>query len=405
MRIRGHVDQCDAGLIEGWVLDEDHPDTRVKLEIFVQGRAVGECVADILREDLKQAGLGDGRIAFSFPLPDILPAGALDDVVLRISGSDACLPIRPPTEARPSAAVGGRVSRFGGLWIDRVDWIDHLATKHRTGEFDDDTAAQIFRFVRDGFLIFPAAVPMRLIAALNDDIDRVWTRPPEGLQIETFEPDGVMKYIAPDLRYRPGRTKLLDLYLVSEVARRVTAARPAMRFLSALFEDMPKVFQQLTFWRSPEQALHKDSAYVKVETNPMALVASCLALEDVGPGAGEVEYLVGSHHAPEFLFGGVSKWLESHQEDHERFLAAVQADADTYRQRRTGFQARAGDLIIWHADLAHGDAKVTRPNATRATLLTHFTPAREQPFYRRHVQTRELRGETCVFVSQYGDVK
>jgi hypothetical protein len=399
------VDVCDTARIEGWVFDADTPDQKLTLEVFVNGSHIGECSADIRREDLAEAGLGDGNIAFSFLMPDLLPASALDDVVLRIGGTDICLPVHPPGTPRVRTERPPTLSQFGGLWIDRTDWIDQLALKHRTGELDDDTAMQIYRFVRDGFLVIPAAVPMRLIATLNDDIDRLWTRPPEGLLIETFEPDDKMKYIAPELRYRTGRTKLLDPYYVSDVARRVTAARAAMRFLSALFGDMPMAFQQLAFWRSPEQAMHKDSAYVKVESNPMALAATWLALEDVVPGTGELEYFVGSHRSPEFLFGGVSKWAETYWADHERFLASIQEDAEKYRYRRASFQARAGDLIIWHADLAHGDARVTRTNATRRALLTHFAPARETPFYRAHSQNQDMKTETCVFVSQYGDVK
>lgn len=405
MKIRGTVDHCDNALIEGWIYDADAPATRIQLEVFAAGIPIGSCTADMLREDLKAAGLGDGEIAFSFRMPDPLPPNAMNDIVLRIEGTDVCLPTRPANQARPPDNQPATVSRFGGLWIDRLDWIDVLAMKHRTGELDDDAVLQIFRFVRDGFLVIPAAVPMRLIAALNDEIDRLWTRPPETLMIETFEPDDQIKYISPEVRYRTGRTKLLDIYSVSDIARRVTAARSAMRFLSAIFEDTPKVFQQLALWRSPEQPMHKDAAYVKVETNPLALAATWLALEDVVPGTGEVEYFVGSHRAPEFLFGNVSKWYESFPADHDRFLAKIQEDAETYRHRRASFLARAGDLVIWHADLAHGDAKATRPNTTRRSLVTHFTPNKEQPFYRSFSHNQELTGETCNFVSQFADVK
>jgi hypothetical protein len=37
-------------------------------------------------------------------------------------------------------------------------------------------------------------------------------------------------------------------------------------------------------------------------------------------------------------------------------------------------------------------------------MLTHFTPASQQPLYRRHNQHAELVSGSCVFVSQFGDV-
>ncbi len=405
MQIRGHIDRCDAEFIEGWVFDADTPEQRIALQIFAGGAAIGETTADIFRADLADAHLGDGNIAFSFRVPDFLPRNATDDVQIRLLGTDAYLLPRPPGLSRTRPSTAPTHSRFGGMWIDRADWMDRLAFKHRNGEIDDDQALQVCRFVRDGYLVIPAAVPMRLVAALNDDIDRVWTRPPEGLLIETFEPDDKMKYIAPELRYRPSRTKLLDLYTVSEIARRVTAAPAPMRFLATIFGDTPKAFQQLAFWRSAQQAMHKDTAYVKVDTNAMQLAATWLALEDVVPGTGEPEFYVGSHRAPDFLFGGVSKWAENFTADHERFLASLHEDAATFGHKRSSFHARAGDVLIWHADLAHGDTSITRPNATRRSLMTHFTSAADEPFYRRTTQFAEKRAENCIFVSHYADVK
>lgn len=401
MKLRSHIDRCDSAFIEGWIFDEENLNQRFRLQFISGGQPLGECDADRFREDLAAVNLAGGTIAFSFKLPDVLPRNFLKDLRIRIVGTDAyLLPIPPETDEEPPMR-----SRFGGLWIDRADWVDRLAFKHRQGQIDDETALQIFRFVRDGFLVIPAAVPIRLVTQLNDEIDRVWARPPQGLLIETFEPDDKMKYIPPEIRYRAGRTKLLDLFTVSEAARRATATAAPMRFLSAIFADKPKAFQQLTFWRGSQQPMHKDSAYVKIDTNPMALAASLLALENIVAGAGEPEYYAGSHHAPEFLFGGTSKWAETFRPDHERFLASLHQDAETFGHKRAPFLGRAGDVLIWHADLAHGDAPVTRPNATRRSLLTHFTPAAEEPFYRRNAQHQEMKTEECVFVSQFMDVR
>ena len=81
-------------------------------------------------------------------------------------------------------------------------------------------------------------------------------------------------------------------------------APKVMEFLSAVFEDKPKAFQSLYFWKGSEQPIHKDTAYVKVDNEPMQLTASWLALEDVHANTGELEYYIGSHRAPDYLFGG-----------------------------------------------------------------------------------------------------
>lgn len=407
MRIRAHLDRCDREFIDGWIIDDDSPAQKFHLEFHIGAHRIGEAGANRMREDLKAAGIGDGAVAFSFPVPQFLPKFAASEVRIRIAGTDAWVLPEPaaPDETVKSIQASPTISRFGGLWIDRADFMDRLAFKHRTGVLDDELAAQVFRFVRDGYLVIPSAVPQPLIEALNDDIDRVWSNPPEGLQIETFEPDGKMKYLPPDKKYQAGRTKLLDLFTVSDAARQVTSAALPMRFLSAIFEDMPKAFQQLTFWRGSQQAMHKDTAYVKIDSNPLALAATWLALEDVQPGTGELEYYVGSHRAPDFLFGGVSKWMESFTAEHDRFLASLHEDAERYQHRRSSFLGRAGDVLVWHSDLAHGGSAITQPNKTRKSLVTHFTPAGEEPFYRRTANHAEMKTENCVFVSQYQPIR
>jgi ectoine hydroxylase-related dioxygenase (phytanoyl-CoA dioxygenase family) len=143
---------------------------------------------------------------------------------------------------------------------------------------------------------------------------------------------------------------------------------------------------------------------VKVDTNPMHLVATWLALEDVEAGTGELEYYVGSHRAPDFLFGGNSKWMESHTGEHDNFLQSLHDDAVRYSQKRSSFLAKAGDVLIWHADLAHGGAPITEPSRTRRSLVTHFTSADDEPFYQRNSRHRKGELRDCDFISAYYDV-
>jgi len=405
MRIRGNVDRCGPEGVSGWVIDEDAPAVRQVVEVYLGEALLGRCQADQARADLVAAGIGDGHVAFGFAMPAFLPQSALPGlrVVVAGSGVEMRLPAIEVPDAAPAPEVAREAtttSRFGGLWIDRSDFIDRLGWKHRHGEIDDATAMDLCRFVRDGYLVIPGAVPQAQVEALRAELERLWADPPAGLTIETFEPDGVMKYIPPDLRYRGGVTKMLDLYTVSRLAQAVTAAPACVRFLSAVFEDAPKAFQQLCFWNGSQQAMHKDTAYVKIDTNPLSLAATWLALEDVAEGAGELEYYVGSHRAPDFVFGGVSKWAEGHMQEHDRFLASLHEDAKAHGHTLSRFHGKAGDVLVWHADLAHGGSRITRQGQTRQSLVTHFTADRDEPYYRRHSRHAPLRRDGCVFVAQ-----
>jgi hypothetical protein len=404
MALKGSLDRCDDELIEGWVTLVDHPEQKLALEALIGDRVIGHFVADRFRPDLKDAGIADGECAFRYEMPGFVPKSEIRNLVVRLAGTPLYLRLPAVRDDGAQPAMRETVSRFGGLWIDRHDWLDRLAEKHRRREISDLLATRLFRFVRDGYLVIEKAVAPRLVARVNKEVDALWANPPEGLLIETFEPDGQMRYIAPDVRYREGRTKLLDIYGFSAAAQEATAAPSVMEFLAAIFEDKPQAFQALHFWNGSQQAMHKDTAYVKVDTNPMHLAATWLALEDVEPGVGELEYYVGSHRAPDYLFGANSKWMESHTEEHDRFLQSLHDDAVQYHQTRSSFLAKAGDVLIWHADLAHGGAAITKPGRSRRSLVTHFTSAGDEPFYRRTARRRQAETKECVFTSSYYDI-
>jgi phytanoyl-CoA hydroxylase len=404
MRIIGHVDRCAEAFIAGWITIPDADEIKLGLEFLLNGEVIGRCVADQFRQDLKDAGLGGGNCAFSFQTPAFISKREIKRIIIRLEHSNVLLPTDDGEPHEGPAGIKETISKFGGLWIDRYDWLDRLALKHRKGEISDDLSSAIFRFVRDGYLVISGAVSASVVDRVNQEIDRFWNSPPAGLMVETFEPDSAMRVIPPDVAVQVGRTKMLDLYSHSGPAREAIAAPKVTEFLSAIFEDQPKAFQSLTFWNGSQQAIHKDSAYVKIDSNPMHLAATWLALEDILPGTGELEYYIGSHRAPDFLFGGSNKWMESHPEEHSQFLQSLHEDAKALDQVKGSFLGKKGDVLVWHADLAHGGSPISQPSLTRKSLVTHFTRSEDEPFYRRSVVHREFELGGVRFVSQFGDV-
>ncbi len=411
LEIAGHIDRADDQMVEGWIHCRATPGHRFVLQVFAGSKLLGETAADQFRQDLQDAGLGDGHCAFSFRLPGLVPRDMLRDIRLRVVNSKVFLLPEADTnhgtleeaDAAPPPAAEMR-SRPEGLWIDRPDWLDRMADKHRRGELSGEMSTSIFRFVRDGYLVIRNAVPTATVAALNEEIERTWQNPPEGLLMETFEPDDQQHLCPPDIRHREGRTKLLDMYAHSATARRVIASPTVVAFLAAIFDDTPKAFQGLTLWNGLQQTMQKDSAFVQIEQNPRAFAAAWVALEDVKPGTGELEYYIGSHLSPDFLFGGVSKWMEGFAADQARFAQSLHDDAVTYGQTKGSFLAKRGDVLLWHADLAHADAAITKTQASRRSMLTHFTPARENPIYYRRARRQESNAGICVFASQHADI-
>ena len=73
------------------------------------------------------------------------------------------------------------------------------------------------------------------------------------------------------------------------------------------------------------QPIHKDTAYVVV-SSPMEFAASWIALEDIQPNSGALEYYEGSHRGEEYLFDGKHKSMpEGYSE--QRYLDSLHEQA------------------------------------------------------------------------------
>jgi hypothetical protein len=75
-RLEGFVDLVRGDLIEGWALDTAYPHLPVMLEIVADGQTLGTILACDERDDLRAAGKGAGRCAFSFAPSHVLAANA-----------------------------------------------------------------------------------------------------------------------------------------------------------------------------------------------------------------------------------------------------------------------------------------------------------------------------------------
>ncbi len=87
--ILSHFDGYRGGSFDGWAYRPEHPDDPVVVEILVDGVLVAEAVASEYRPDLRAAGVGHGRFAFSVPYEIDLERGEPVNVVVRAQGGPA----------------------------------------------------------------------------------------------------------------------------------------------------------------------------------------------------------------------------------------------------------------------------------------------------------------------------
>lgn len=91
----GLFERADCDEISGWILDKHEPDQPVTVTLFDKKEYVMRMVADQFREDLSDAGYGNGRHAFRVQTPPELKDGSPHVLSISVSGTQTKL---RPTE-------------------------------------------------------------------------------------------------------------------------------------------------------------------------------------------------------------------------------------------------------------------------------------------------------------------
>ncbi|MES3152941.1 hypothetical protein [Sphingomonas faeni] len=87
--IKGAIDLLENGRVGGWIYSEAVDLEGQHVLAFVGRHCVGSGVVGIFRQDLFDAGLGNGRCGFSFDA-DVSEGGG-DALVIRLEDSDLSL--------------------------------------------------------------------------------------------------------------------------------------------------------------------------------------------------------------------------------------------------------------------------------------------------------------------------
>ena len=98
----GYLDQVNCNTFSGWVWNRDKPNTPVNVE-FLDGTttttaiSVGSTLADIFRDDLKNAGKGNGAHGYNLVVPENLKNNQTHTIWGRVQGSEFILKWAPKT--------------------------------------------------------------------------------------------------------------------------------------------------------------------------------------------------------------------------------------------------------------------------------------------------------------------
>jgi phytanoyl-CoA hydroxylase len=210
---------------------------------------------------------------------------------------------------------------------------------------------------------------------------------------------------SPEVLDKSSSPRTVDDYFHSEAARQLLFDPEIVDFLTQVFEREPILTQSLNFERGSQQALHQDTAFVRMNA-PMKLVGVWVALEDIKPGTGELVYYPGSHLWPDFLFSGSFKHYDAERDGDgqlQQWFRWIHEEAARRETPLQSFLPRKGDLLFWHAALAHGGAPINKTAATRHSLVGHYCPEGVRPLYHYYkpAQSRRYRWQNCSYYSSY----
>ncbi|MCC6278971.1 MAG: phytanoyl-CoA dioxygenase family protein [Saprospiraceae bacterium] len=249
---------------------------------------------------------------------------------------------------------------FGGQhdpdipWLDQPGAMERLEQHPRFQSLNAEMQSKIRQFVTDGYLVLENYFPESDTAALNAEVAQLLDSGKTGFNYT-------------------GR-KIFNLPAQSEIADSFYRNAQLLEYLSFLLGKPALPFQSMNFTLGSEQRAHSDSIHMMTEP-PGYLIATWIALEDCSEGNGPLFYYPGSHRLPfittEHYKSGNTFFTigENSNRRYEDKIAEIVAENGLKKQL---FLAKRGDVLIWHANLLHGGSPITRPGATRKSMVCHY---------------------------------
>jgi len=117
----GYIDKVERGVLYGWACLPKYPTRRCLVDVFVDGAFAGQSLANLRRDDLRSAGVGDGAHGFELDLrradaetPRKIEAFVLDAGRMRLD-SNIDPTLKQTQTTPPASAVGYLRETFGTL--------------------------------------------------------------------------------------------------------------------------------------------------------------------------------------------------------------------------------------------------------------------------------------------------
>jgi ectoine hydroxylase-related dioxygenase (phytanoyl-CoA dioxygenase family) len=203
--------------------------------------------------------------------------------------------------------------------------------------------------------------------------------------------------------------RTMNMHQESPAAREALSEPGLIAILRELLGNEPYFLQSIYFHRGSQQPTHSDYIYMSTDP-PLQMCGVWVACEDVKPDAGPLTYYPGSHKIPILP---INAYYDANVDAVRAEIAQNQLAFDTkYGERvkmtgesilgcyfydrwlgqiheslqRGGYQPvsflpKQGDVIVWHANLAHGGSDIADSERSRKSLVAHFLTEAVDKYY------------------------
>jgi hypothetical protein len=176
-------------------------------------------------------------------------------------------------------------------------------------------------------------------------------------------------------------------HLYSSVIRDMCCSRELHYLLVDLLGEEMGLHFSLNGFKSSERGWHQDD-YLNPEKTMARYVAVWMAMGDIHPDSGPFEFIPGSHKwpclrrekvrafvKPEIRYHENNEWIIS----AEYFVnKAVEKRVNDTHAEVVQFNAKKGDILIWHAKLMHRGTIPKNPDLLRPALISHYSNVRDR---------------------------
>lgn len=198
----------------------------------------------------------------------------------------------------------------------------------------------------------------------------------------------------PDYYHYNESPRIIEAWRDSDAIKDLALNRQILLILEILYNAKPLAFSTINFIRGTEQPLHSD--YIHFGSMPeLYLVGAWTALEDISIDSGPLSVVKKSHKTPivnfqDLGFSDAPKTTKQIKERYTRYEEYLQKYIEQNNLEIVSPLLKAGQTLIWSANLFHGAQKINNKSITRYSQVTHYHFDNCEFFYNPNFSNRYI---------------